>query len=77
MKLTKKIVIIVFQIISFQETSPGLNLEKFARLSKKLRMFSLSEWQFIGPATKQRKDIRVGLRKEEMLSWELLLACEV
>jgi hypothetical protein len=37
-----------------QETSPGLNFEKFARVSKNLRKFSLSEWQFIGPMTKQR-----------------------
>ena len=37
-----------------QETSPGLNLEKFARVSKNLRKFSLSEWQFIAPMTKQR-----------------------
>ena len=39
-----------------QETSPGLNLEKFARVSKNLRKFSLSEWQFIRPTTKQRND---------------------
>ena len=32
----------------------GLNFEKFARVSKNLRKFSLSEWQFIGPTTKQR-----------------------
>ena len=41
---------------NLQETSsglnPGLNLEKFARVSKNLRKFSLSEWQFIGPTTK-------------------------
>jgi hypothetical protein len=37
-----------------QETSPGLNLEKFARVSKNLRKFSLSEWQFIRQTTKQR-----------------------
>ena len=35
---------------NLQETSPGL----IARLSKNLRKFSLSEWQFIGPTTKQR-----------------------
>jgi len=34
--------------------SPGLNFEKFARVSKNLRKFSLSEWQFIGPMTKER-----------------------
>jgi hypothetical protein len=38
-----------------QETSPGLNFEKFARVSKNLRKFSLSEWQLIGPMTKHRK----------------------
>jgi hypothetical protein len=37
-----------------QERSPGLNLEKFAQVSKNLRKFSLSEWQFIDPTTKQR-----------------------
>jgi hypothetical protein len=37
-----------------EETSPGLNLEKFASVSKNLRKFSLSEWQFIGLTTKQR-----------------------
>jgi hypothetical protein len=38
----------------FQETLRGLNLEKFARVSKNLRKFSLSEWQFIRPMTKQQ-----------------------
>jgi hypothetical protein len=37
-----------------QEMSPGLNLEKIARVSKNLRKFSLSEWQFIGSMTKHR-----------------------
>jgi hypothetical protein len=37
-----------------QEMSPGLNLEKFAQVSKNLRKFSLSEWQFIGQTAKQR-----------------------
>jgi hypothetical protein len=38
--------------------SPGdvswINLEKFARVSKNLRQFSLSEWQFIGSKTNQQ-----------------------
>ena len=32
---------------------PCANFEKFARVSKNLRKFSLSEWQFVDPTTKQ------------------------
>ena len=46
--------IMISLCLNLQETSPGLNFKKFARVSKTLMKFSLSEWQFIDPTIKQR-----------------------